>query len=503
MNRALLKLMAPLTAAVLYTALAPIINPQTPKKTAATADVKIRQRMTAGGNENGVEMVMYIKGPRMRNEMVSTAMGVTTVVQCDLKRTLMFNEKTKTYLVTPMDGSNGSNSAVAAEGVGGGSVPMTGAEAPKEMRGGVVNIINTIIDTGERKEMFGFTARHIKTSVVKKASPDACDKDQKLETDGWYIDFHYAFDCPGQTQRYQTSPTQPQPGCRDEVRTKTVGAAKLGFPLLVTTTIYQADGTTTTATQEVLELSREPLTAALFEAPEGYALAKDMQSLYGMPAPSLAGNQSHNNATGSSLGNLSSNANNSGNMINATSPKKAGAIRIGIIMPKVQISAGNAAEAAEAVRSGLANYLNGPTIEVVTLSARLPSLAMDEARQSQCDYVLSTSLTQKKGGGGGMFGRALGNIGGAAAAHIPGASTAGGAAARSAAITGVYTTANLAGSIKARDEVSLEYKLEPVDGARPGVSNTVKAKASSDGEDIVTPLIEKAATAVVAVGLRK
>jgi hypothetical protein len=382
---------------------------------------------------------------------------------------------------------------------------MTGAQAPREMRGGVVTVTNTITDTGERKEMFGFTARHIKTSVVKKASPEACDKDQKLETDGWYIDFQYAFDCPGQTQRYETSPTHPQPGCRDEVRTKTVGTARLGFPLLVTTTIYQPDGRTTTATQEVLELSREPLNAALFEAPEGYALAKDMQGLYGMgpSASSGAGNQSNNNAKESFIGNISSNANNQGNTISATSPKKAGAIRIGIIMPKVQISGGNAAEAAEAVRSGLTNYLNGPTIEVVTLSARLPSLAMDEARQSQCDFVLSTSLTQKKGGGGGMFGRALGNIAGSAAVYIPGGSSAGSAAARSAAITGVYTTANMAGSIKARDEVSLEYKLEAVDGSRPGVSNTVKAKAGSDGEDIVTPLIEKAAEAVVAAGLKK
>jgi hypothetical protein len=42
---------------------------------------------------------------------------------------------------------------------------------------------------GERKQMFGFNARHIKTSMVRTASPEACDKDMKIETDGWYIDF--------------------------------------------------------------------------------------------------------------------------------------------------------------------------------------------------------------------------------------------------------------------------------------------------------------------------
>ncbi len=130
---------------------------------------------------------------------------------------------------------------------------------------------------------------------------------------------------------------------------------------------------------------------------------------------------------------------------------------------------------------------------------RLPSQALEEARQSQCDYVLYTSLTQKKGGGGGgMFGRALGNMAGSAAGHIP-VNTRGEAAARSVAVTGIHTSANIAGSIKARDELSLEYKLEAADGARPGVANTAKGKAKLDGEDVLTPLIQKAAEAVVGV----
>src|SRR5512132_1712014 len=93
------------------------------------SDVKIRQRLTSGGN--GAETVMYIKGPRMRSEMATTAAGVTTVVQCDLKRTLMINEKTKTYLVIPMDGPGGSTAGVAADGDGGGSGRGTEAEPPK------------------------------------------------------------------------------------------------------------------------------------------------------------------------------------------------------------------------------------------------------------------------------------------------------------------------------------------------------------------------------------
>ena len=450
-----------------------------------TNDVKIRQRMSSGGGQ-GMETVLYIKGQRMRNEMAGSGMGFTTILQCDLKRTVTINERTKTYMISPTGGA----------GDGGPAVPPTQPPPTTETtkRGGVVNITNTITDTGERKEMFGFTARRIKTSIEKKASPDACDKDQKIETDGWYIDFQYAFTCPGDTQKQQTTPVYTRPDCKDEVRTRTIGTAKLGFPLHVTTTIYQPDGRTTTMTQEVLELSRESLSASLFEVPEGYALAKDMQALYGMgtATSSVTNSQPDNNATAKANTPTSETA-----TTPASTARKPGAIRIGLVMPKVQVHTGDAARTAEAVRNDFAKHLNAPNIEVVTLAARVPSAAMDEARQSQCDYVLNVSMNLKKGGGGSMFGRAIGNVAGAAAGHIPGGGTAATGAARSAAITGVYTTAVVVSSIKAKDELSLEYKLDAVENAKTVLTNTARAKAKSDGDDILTPQIEAAAQAIL------
>ena len=77
---------------VLYAAAGLVTNSQTPKKPAPAGDVKIRQRMSMGGN--GTETLLYIKGPRMRNEMPG-GMGFTTILQCDLKRTVTINERTK------------------------------------------------------------------------------------------------------------------------------------------------------------------------------------------------------------------------------------------------------------------------------------------------------------------------------------------------------------------------------------------------------------------------
>ena len=438
---------------ILFVAL--VANGQTANKT--TNDVKIRQTMSAGGG-NRMETVLYVKGQRMRNE--SAGMGFTTILQCDLKRTLTINEKTKSYLISPTDSTN----TATADGDGGGSSAPAAQNQPQ--RGGLVNVTHTITDTGERKQMFGFTARHIKTSIEKKASPDACDKDQKIETDGWYIDFQYSFECPGEQQKYQPTQVRPQPGCKDEIRTKTIGTAKLGFPLLVTTTIYHPDGRTTSMTQEVLELSREPLSTALFDIPEGYTLAKDMQQLYGMGATSMsASSQPTNSNTTSS----------SSNPTPATTAKKPGVIRIGLLRPNVQMSAGNAAQTAESLRNTFASYLKGPNIEVVTISA------IEEARQSQCDYILSASMSVKKGGGS-MFGRALGNIASAA--------------------TGVPVSGSV-NAIKARDEVTLEYKLDHIETSKTALTSKDKAKASADGEDVISPLVQKAAGNVVATATQK
>ncbi|HVF23535.1 MAG TPA: hypothetical protein VM941_10680 [Pyrinomonadaceae bacterium] len=451
------------------------LNGQTPKKTAVPADVKIRQRMSMG-DRGGTETTLYIKGARMRNEMAGGGAGFTNILQCDLKRTITVNEKTRSYLISPTNSPG--TSAGAAEGDGGPAPrATTPAQPPAQRRGGVVEVTSTITDTGERKEMFGFTARHIKTSIVKKASPDACDKDQKIETDGWYIDFQYAFECPSERPKPDPMPVRPQrPDCKDEVRTKTIGTAKLGYPLLVTTTIYQPDGRTSSMTQEVLELSREPLDAALFDVPAGYTLAKDMQELYGMGASTSAGSSApSNNAGGSSNTGSSSPVTNTANASGAASPKKPGVIRVGLLQPSVQLNSGDPASAAESLRNGFANHLKDANVEVVMLSARSASSALNEARQMECDYVLATSMTVKKGGGS-MFGRAIGNIAGAA--------------------TGIPVGSASGAAIKAKDEVTLAYKLEPLIQGKQSLSNTDKAKASRDGEDVVGPLVQNASKTI-------
>ncbi len=152
-----------------------------------------------------------------------------------------------------------------------------------------------------------------------------------------------------------------------------------------------------------------------------------------------------------------------------------------------------------AVRETFTSYLTGPSLEVAPLTARLPDQAREEAKAANCPFVLFTSVKQvhSSGGGGSLFGRvagtaiqqgayAAGGATGSAAGQI-GINAAGGAAGAAASTYGSYTKPN--------DELTLTARLESGDG-KVLVNSTNKKKAESTGEDLLTPLVEKAATSV-------
>ncbi|MGH8204203.1 MAG: hypothetical protein ACREST_06295, partial [Steroidobacteraceae bacterium] len=58
-----------------------------------------------------------------------------------------------------------------------------------------------------------------------------------------------------------------------------------------------------------------------------------------------------------------------------------------------------------------------------------------------------------------------------------------------------------AGSVKARDEISLTYQFVTLGGGKPALEETLKAKAEENGEDLLGPLAEQVATKTVTAAL--
>ena len=165
-----------------------------------------------------------------------------------------------------------------------------------------------------------------------------------------------------------------------------------------------------------------------------------------------------------------------------------------------QMVTNNNADAVVAVKETFSSFLTGPTLKVRSLSARLTTQAREEAKQTGCDYVLFATLKhERKSSGGGL----LGSIA-RSAAHQGAVSIAGsaGSAVRGTAASVVNAavaaaSANVASTVKVRDELELGYRLESVNG-RVMLEKKGKRKARADGEDILTPLVEQASEQIAA-----
>lgn len=367
-------------------------RPNRPATAPPPNDLKIVYRTTNSGHS--MENTMMLKGSRERSEMkLGYGRDMINVTQCDLKRTLQISDSAKKYMVTPMDTDISPASSAA---------PVNQTFEPSRP-GGVITYTTTSVDTGERKEMFGFTARHIKRTINIESSPDACSPmKQRMETDGWYIDFAFGLNCDV-TVAPVTSPTGPAGGCRDRVRINNQGAARLGYPLSETMTSYGPDGRVAySTTKEVIELSRAPLDAALFDVPAGYTETKNAQELYGMPSAESMMAQMSKPETSLSNSNQASGA-------PAGPSKGPGVIRIGVV--QLNNKSGRPVST-ESLRGRLLSEIQENSIEAVPLNAISPAEAETEARAKQCDFILYTDITTLKTSAakklGGMFGRAAG-----------------------------------------------------------------------------------------------
>jgi hypothetical protein len=410
-------------------------------------DFKIITRTSVAGS--ATQSTTMIKGQRERTETSIAAgnLNMTTVniTQCDLRRTIQVNDRLRKYLITPMDtddsGADSKDTVGAPPGVAG------------SRRGGVVTMTVNTIDTGERKEMFGFTARHLKRTTIMESSPDACyQQKMKIETDGWYINLEYGLSCPSNSASQGGNANAPS-GCRDHYQYKHTGPTHLGFPLVETTTMYGSDASiTTTITKEVIEISRQTLDAAVFDIPAGYTEAKSQQEMYAAPsaAEMMAMAQQPERANPSNE--------------DSSPATVTGRIRVGVVefnnKTKTSVST-------DSLREQLIARLNGSGVEAIALNAISPSDAVAEAQAKQCAYILFTDITTLKAPStgkkiGGLLGRATG----------VGSGDAGKAEAR------------------------LDFRLLPTGSSSPTVKSTASAKEDTQEASLLSA-IESEGRAIV------
>lgn len=252
--------------------------------TASLGDIRIKRRVTVAGKQ--VEKTLLLKGARQRTETRHESIlapgeffEVAFVEQCDLKRMIWIDLTTKRFAV-----QTGGTPAAAIMAFNESQLPadkqrLQAAEA-RARKKGLLSATTTVIDTGERREMFGLVARHLKTTTVWTATPRTCNSPAMTsDTDGWYVDLFYGVDCSADLSGSISPAYLAGSGkCFSEyavkkgywLEHKRIGPASLGYPLVETRTSYDDKGKRLVATEEVVELSNNALDASLFDVPAGF-----------------------------------------------------------------------------------------------------------------------------------------------------------------------------------------------------------------------------------------
>ena len=224
-------------------------------------DLTVKTRLTMGGGHSSTQ-TLYLKGPRQRSEHLTDSTGASrsqfiTITQCDQKLRLNLNPQEKTYDSAPIE--DWSERMKRARPI-----------PPVEMTGAEVTVTIDSVDTGERRLLGTYQARHVKTTTKVEPGSGAVTPASVTEVDGWYVDLPGLY-CQD-SRSVGTGWLSVDSGKRDRVVFKRLGTAPRGYPIEETSHQTQS-GRTSITKVESLEFSEAPLDSSLFEIPADYTSA--------------------------------------------------------------------------------------------------------------------------------------------------------------------------------------------------------------------------------------
>jgi len=232
-------------------------------------------------------------------------------------------------------------------------------------------------------------------------------------------------------------------------------------------TMYSADGRPMfTRTQEVIELSRQPLEAALFEVPAGYTEVRTQEEMSG--APSMADIMAMQRQQSGQSGQPSPGAGQSSMSSAPANANAAGRVRVGVVefnnKTKSTVST-------DSLRQQLIAMLNGNGIDAVALNASSPSEAAIEAKAKDGAYVLYTDISTLKTASagkkiGGLLGRATG----------------------------------MGSSDGGKSEAKLDFRLIATGSSSPKIQSSAPSKEDSDQASLSAAIESEAKAVASAVG---
>jgi len=318
---------------------------------APPSDVRYTAKYTAG--EQVTESTSFFTDQRERYELGD----IILIKQRDQNRNVQISRTANTYVILP-------------------EVALTAATPAAPKPPGVVTMTTSFVDLGERKDMFGHTARRVRTVIERLPESGACDQTKlRSDTDAWYIDMPKALAAVPDPVKASGSPS----GCLDEIKTSESGDPKLlGFPISYRTTLTDLgdkDAKPTEAAMEITAFEVLRLDNALFEIPPGLAVATDAGGF----------SKAISDANESKLA--------SGGADASVPAKKPGTLRVGV--PEVANKTTQTVDT-RALRARIINELAEQKIEAIPMAAAPQAVLDARARELGIDYLVVAEVTELK-----------------------------------------------------------------------------------------------------------
>jgi hypothetical protein len=256
--------------------------------------LKITTRHTS--NELSTEQTSYVQGDRKRVEYrnaygaarwygSNTRYGprLASIVRCDLGQTFELNLDAAEYIAAVYPPKPLSKEQMQAPGMSPTEFVTSGEPT--------LRIETTTVDTGERKELFGHTARHILTTRKQIPLQGSKSEPQEMVIDGWYIDLDNTICCdirgPAHSHTHTVVHALLAGGSAPIEKMEFVdrGNPETGFALETKVTAHSTvplpDGTKkdfmNTSEMRVTELVEGPLDPALFSVPANFRQVKTIE----------------------------------------------------------------------------------------------------------------------------------------------------------------------------------------------------------------------------------
>jgi hypothetical protein len=236
------------------------------------------------------ERTMYFQGDRKRLDFRSSSGGakradgsvdvrygphIASITRCDLGQMFQLNLDAHEYSSAPYPPKPLTKEQMEAIGI---KAPPA-RERPSNP---TLLIETTTVDTGQRKQLFGHTARHV--IVTRKETPleGSRREPQESVTDGWYVDLDVRISCDRKWRAgehaYLRAGLSGDGRPPDVPKFVDLGEPVTGFPVEMKTTnrsTFALPGGTkkeNTSTNEssITKLDEGPLDPAIFEIPAGF-----------------------------------------------------------------------------------------------------------------------------------------------------------------------------------------------------------------------------------------